>query len=370
MLRLPAACLAASLIVFGASAASAQFTPVAHAGESEFNEILDTTFHGLARELNDALRLPRPVHLTSGECGAANAFFVPAQPDRPDAIVVCTELLRAIAEDVGARNLGETLGLYAFASQMLFVLTHEIGHALIHVLDLPAVGQEEDAADQLATLFMVSEPMLAMWAAEFFGSGLASRGSGAGFADEHDFGPQRYFNLLCWTFGADPDTRAYIATASGLPSERATRCPGEYSRMRSAWETLLTPHLRDPSALDDLDSVRNASGHWRFTETMESDDPPIRCNASGTLELWQYTTDLAGTMRQEGSCLVQNVPTDNSGEGFISSGEVDDGQITFFAENCTYRGAFKDDDMMAMEGDVSCDLGEGRAIEGTWRAVR
>jgi hypothetical protein len=371
MLRLRIACLTAALGFICAAPASAQFTPAGHAQESEFNELLDTVYNGLSSELNRALRVPRPINLSSGECGVPNAFFIPAQPEQADAIVLCTELLRAIAGDIARRNLGETLGLYAFTSQTLFILMHEVGHALVQVLDLPAVGQEEDAADQLATLFMVNEPMLAMWAAEFFGSGLASRQTaGSGFADAHDFGPQRYFNILCWTFGADPDTRAYIVGASRLPPERTATCAAEFSRMRGAWERLLEPHLEDPSAFDELDSVRNASGHWRFTETIESDELSIRCTASGTLALWQYSSDLAGTMRQEGTCLVQNVPTDNSGEGLISSGEVADGEITFLTENCTYSGAYEDDEMMAMEGTVSCEVGEGQVIEGTWRAVR
>jgi hypothetical protein len=293
MLRLRIACLTAALGFICAAPASAQFTPAGHAQASEFNELLDTVYNSLSSELNRALRVPRPINLSSGECGVPNAFFIPAQPEQADAIVLCTELLRAIAGDIARRNLGETLGLYAFTSQTLFILMHEVGHALVQVLDLPAVGQEEDAADQLATLFMVNEPMLAMWAAEFFGSGLASRQTaGSGFADAHDFGPQRYFNILCWTFGADPDTRAYIVGASRLPPERTATCAAEFSRMRGAWERLLEPHLEDPSAFDELDSVRNASGLWRFTETIESDELSIRCTASGTLALWQYSSDL------------------------------------------------------------------------------
>ena len=32
--------------------------------------------------------------------------------------------------------------------------SHELGHALIHVLDLPTTGREEDAVDQLSTYIL------------------------------------------------------------------------------------------------------------------------------------------------------------------------------------------------------------------------
>ena len=36
-----------------------------------------------------------------------------------------------------------------------FTLLHEIGHALIHQFPIPVFGQEEDAADQIATTSMI-----------------------------------------------------------------------------------------------------------------------------------------------------------------------------------------------------------------------
>lgn len=57
----------------------------------------------------------------------------------------------------------------------MFIFLREVGHAMIDVLDLPIVGQEEDAADQLATVFFSQEPVLATWAANFWGEG---RGGG------------------------------------------------------------------------------------------------------------------------------------------------------------------------------------------------
>ncbi|MEK9752119.1 MAG: DUF4344 domain-containing metallopeptidase, partial [Rhodospirillaceae bacterium] len=41
---------------------------------------------------------------------------------------------------------------------VVFTLLHEAGHALIHMLDLPTLGREEDAADNLAALRMIGDP--------------------------------------------------------------------------------------------------------------------------------------------------------------------------------------------------------------------
>ena len=38
-----------------------------------------------------------------------------------------------------------------------FILGYELGHALIHQLNLPLTGLEEDSADGLATLFTVND---------------------------------------------------------------------------------------------------------------------------------------------------------------------------------------------------------------------
>src|SRR4051812_6372549 len=39
----------------------------------------------------------------------------------------------------------------------VFILYHELGHALIDLLGLPVLGHEEDAADNLASIMMILE---------------------------------------------------------------------------------------------------------------------------------------------------------------------------------------------------------------------
>ena len=102
--------------------------------------------------------MPSEVVLTSGSCGQANAFYDPSA----QAVIICAELVRDMHQ--GLANLGDDPALQGLALvlQVAFVLVHEIGHALVDVLDLPVVGQEEDAVDQLATIFLADEPVLTM----------------------------------------------------------------------------------------------------------------------------------------------------------------------------------------------------------------
>ena len=39
---------------------------------------------------------------------------------------------------------------------MIFMIFHELGHALIDVLDIPITGREEDAVDELSTILLLS----------------------------------------------------------------------------------------------------------------------------------------------------------------------------------------------------------------------
>ncbi|HYW11269.1 MAG TPA: DUF4344 domain-containing metallopeptidase, partial [Longimicrobium sp.] len=99
----------------------------------------------VAEQLNSAFPLPRNVPLLFGECGeemGANAFYNP----REGSVTFCYEMLDFLTagfqgvaqspEDLEERVNG------AFD----FIMLHEVGHALVHQLDLPITGREEDVA--------------------------------------------------------------------------------------------------------------------------------------------------------------------------------------------------------------------------------
>lgn len=349
----------------------AQIVAAAPLNQHPYVEIVQALHEPLATELNKDIRVPGTVLLTSGSCGQANAFYMPAERQ----VVLCTELMDLIVQQLRNRQLSEDQVLIGFTSQLTFVLLHEVGHALIHTLDLPVLGQEEDAADQLAALLFVEEPVLAMWAADFWSQGSGSQSiSMAAFADEHDLNQQRFFNITCWTYGADPLVRGYVVQRSGLTAERAQRCQGEFAQLRSAWERTLSPHLANPDAFRELSPTRNASGYWRFMEAMEDSNSQVRCTASGTLTLWQTGTDVSGEMGQEGSCVWFGTPIENNATGqAIATGQATDSDLVFTIAGCTYRGRFAGAGRTEVSGTVECAVeveGGTLTLTGTWQAVR
>src|SRR5262249_35520463 len=108
-------------------------------------------------------------------------------------------------------------------------------------------GGEEDAVDDFAALLLLElkEPGLTVDGAEaMLDLGVLSQGQ-ARFSDEHSLSPQRFYNVLCLAYGADPARVAPVAERY-LPRGRAVRCASEYRRKRKAWEAMTEPYSRRP----------------------------------------------------------------------------------------------------------------------------
>jgi hypothetical protein len=66
----------------------------------------------------------------------------------------------------------------------------------------------------------------------------------AHFWDEHSLDVQRYYNILCWFFGSNPQENQTIVSEEGLAEERAIRCPGEHQQIYTSWGRLLSPYMK------------------------------------------------------------------------------------------------------------------------------
>lgn len=201
------------------------------------SRLLDTVASGL----NDTIRIRENVIIAGSECQEPNAYY------RPEArrVTLCYELLADLSRRFRRMPQSDIL----VAGTTAFVLLHEVGHALIHVLDLPTTGREEDAVDQLATLLMLGEgpvgDSLAFAAAAWFlQSSQRTRIDPLTFADEHGLDAQRVYSILCWVHGRDPTRYPEIVREGWLPAARAERCPAEYARISRSWSRLLAPYHR------------------------------------------------------------------------------------------------------------------------------
>jgi hypothetical protein len=243
----------ASLLLAAAGARAGQFRAhYADVSNATFREwraelMAEKVLETLEAELNGALRIPTDVAITVGECGTANAFYRPKER----AIVLCWELIQEFYE--GALELGwsEEAAEAAAENATEFFFYHELGHALIHVLDLPTTGREEDAVDQLSIYVLMSEAdpgevpaldaalVFLAWADE-----ARAAGARAPFWDEHSLDEVRFFNILCWVYGQDPGRFRHLVAKGNLPVARAERCPSEWAQLEKSWSTLLAPSLK------------------------------------------------------------------------------------------------------------------------------
>ena len=210
--------------------------------------------------------LPRRLRYVTAECGEFGAFYRPAEAE----VVLCYETLRTLYErgQEQQRDLGLGDGYpqrYVLAN-VRFIVLHETGHALVHLLDLPVTGRQEDAVDQLAAILMLRFAGLDETPAEVIGNlrmaanWLLSRSTGAydlhAYAAEHALGEQRYFNLQCLIYGTDPVEFAGMVDAGDLTAARASGCARETRLVSRAWVRLLLPHLAPGYELYGKEAVR------------------------------------------------------------------------------------------------------------------
>ena len=130
------------------------------------------------------------------------------------------------------------------ASNVVSILYHEIGHAVIDLLELPIFGQEEDAADVLSALLIdeiyeeqTAQATVIDAAYGFYAE--AQNSEEPAYWDVHGPDEQRYFNLVCLFYGGNPVQREGLATQLGLPEDRAETCEEEYQLAYDSWNPVL-----------------------------------------------------------------------------------------------------------------------------------
>ncbi len=197
------------------------------------------TLEEVVAALQQRYTLPRPVEISFDTCDMINAFYNPSTSQ----IVFCYELVDFLADifvSDGAWTEEQRSNVFGAVQ---FVMMHEVGHALVDVLDLPITGREEDVADQLAVYVLLRNHEKGGQAAVAGVSALQPATTNfdeTQLADEHSLGPVRLYNVLCWIYGSDPNKYGQIVASGSLPEGRAVRCPGEWDRMAKAWQRLLS----------------------------------------------------------------------------------------------------------------------------------
>jgi len=129
-------------------------------------------------------------------------------------------------------------------------ILHEFAHAMFDYLDIPVLGREEDAADQVSVyiyLHFAQAEARRLIMGTVYTYMMEVENTDAPtmeeFADEHSTTEQRRFNLLCMAYGHDPEQFRDVVVWGGLPQYRMDICEEEYELIALAFHTLISPHV-------------------------------------------------------------------------------------------------------------------------------
>ena len=227
------------------------------------NQVLETI-----QKILSPLRLPKPGLLikTMGCDGVINSWYNNDDPGDPGPTVhMCYELLDNIIKISTTDNVRPNVTRHdAIVGQFMFWTLHETGHAVFDIFQMPLLGREEDAADLFAAYIMLEfgQDQARRWvegAAYTSDEFMVDVPWGKNYASVHGLPQQRFYNLLCLAYGADPVTFADVienmtdmmtqkgvlptAQQGGLPKKRAENCEYEFQTVDHAFKILIRPHV-------------------------------------------------------------------------------------------------------------------------------
>ncbi|HJZ33070.1 MAG TPA: DUF4344 domain-containing metallopeptidase [Hyphomicrobiaceae bacterium] len=211
-----------------------------------YKQIKDAQGLEKIQQLFTPFRLPTDLTVRTVECGKSNAWY-----QRPT-VTLCYEYLDEIVQSAPkAVGPAGVTPVDAMAGQFFYVVAHEFGHAMFDLLQVPSFGSAEDAADEFSTFMILhlgkdDARRLIAGAAYSYNSAIQDSASIVplqAFSDMHSMPAQRFFNLLCIAYGADPETFKLVVEEKYLPEARARDCKREYDEVAFAFKQLIGPHL-------------------------------------------------------------------------------------------------------------------------------
>jgi hypothetical protein len=191
------------------------------------------------QEILSPFRLPEPLHISLTGCdGEADAMYSGVT------ITICYEYIEDLRtympEKVSPAGIEP---LDAVVGPFVDTVLHEFAHALFDYLDIPVLGREEDAADQLSayTYLQLGEDeahrlIMGTVYAYMLEVEDTDPPTMEEYADEHSTSEQRAINLSCMAYGKDPELFEDVIALVGVPQYRVDICEEEYELFTLAYE--------------------------------------------------------------------------------------------------------------------------------------
>jgi hypothetical protein len=286
--------LAAALLILPAAPAAAQ-TPKGASIKIDYGQTRNPQLKLVRQRLMDRkvleelseflspLRFKRDITLSTAQCDAINAYWNP----NSQKMELCYELLAdnednlvPFVEDRFTLPSGERLrptvkGVSrgeALVGAFLGTVMHELGHAVFDLQEVPVLGREEDAADQLAAFLLVqfgpqvARTMIKGVAADWDFSAqrwdwAIRNGKKQPYYDVHSLPAQRLYNYVCIAYGNLPDTFRDFVDQGLLPTVRAQNCPREYQQVAKAFRNTLLKDI-DPVLMEKVRERQRGPNPW------------------------------------------------------------------------------------------------------------
>jgi hypothetical protein len=203
---------------------------------------------------------------TMAELAIAFPQPLPRPPSPPQPPTTVTDQTITLPSLTGGQLTPEELRKVTMAlGATLGIFFHELGHALIGEIRIPATGPEEDTADELSSYLMgrmiretppedaafireIAKYSTLLW--KHISDDFKEQNLSVPWYDEHSDPANRFRNTLCLLYGADPEGFTTLANEVELPANTRGRCMNDFPRLDGAWESI-TAFARRVSPYDN-----------------------------------------------------------------------------------------------------------------------
>jgi len=213
------------------------------------------------------LRFTRTLTVRMARCGD-DVLYRPYRPGGD--VTICYEFVKQIENLAPPEGRLGLVGVVAVSRESTIIgpiveeVLHDVALAVFDNLEVPVWGRLEDAADNVAALIMlqfgtdVAQATILGTARFLYAAGSDAKYNLDYVADVRPPVRQRYYNILCVLYGADPVKfsilRAYnrAELQMDLPEKRADDCEYRYQVLAAAFKTLILDPYVDPDLLKQV----------------------------------------------------------------------------------------------------------------------
>ncbi|MBA4849109.1 DUF4344 domain-containing metallopeptidase [Emticicia sp. BO119] len=217
---------------------------------SDFQEGIKRTkiLDAIANDINGYLALPEDLYITFDECQSSNAFY----DEHTKKVTICYEMVSYLYELFKTKTNNPAQLREMVINTTLFIFYHEMGHALIDLMDLPVTGKEEDTVDNFSIFLLADgskKGSLAVLdgAIAFYLMGESEKNiplKNLELWDEHSLDHQRFYHIICMLYGSNPIQNQALIREKMLPLSMTNRCIEDYQKIKKGWLKVLEQWIK------------------------------------------------------------------------------------------------------------------------------